>query len=133
MQPNLIPLRTTSAVEFRSDREQAARDAADRAESRAELVANMARARLTKKLAAISPIDLIGGLHSATLEKHGDALRGAWKESPEAFGSMVMVIVRDQLSDEANLEAEEALADIEEEARKEAAPRHRTFLIAGGF
>jgi hypothetical protein len=132
MQPKLIPARTDDAIAFLSERAQAARDVVSyHAESREELVADMAKARLAKKLATLAPIDLIGGLHSATLEKHGDALRGAWKESPEAFGAMVMVLVRDQLADEANLEAEEALAAIEAEARAEAAPRHRTFLIAG--
>jgi hypothetical protein len=132
MQPILIPARTNDAATVVVERAQAHRDAvAESAESREQLVADMAKARLTKKLAPIAPLDLIGGLHSATLEKHGDALLRAWKESPEAFGAMVMVIVRDQLADEANLEAEEALAAIEAEARADAAPRHRTFVIAG--
>jgi len=132
MQPTFIPRRLAAEVEYFAGREQAQRDEAqERAESRAELVADMAAARLTKKLAALTHDDLVAGLHSVTQEKHGAALRAAWLESAEALGDLVMTLVRDQLADEANLEAEEALAAIEAEARAGAAPRRRTFVIAG--
>lgn len=128
----LIPSRTDDAAAFIAERIQAARDdAADRAESRAELKARMAHERLLAKLAAMKPIDVIAGLHSVTLEKHGAALRCAWAESSEAFGDLLMTIVRDELEAEADLEAEEVLIRIEGSAREGAGPVRRTFIIAG--
>lgn len=133
MQPTLIPSRTDDAVAFIRERAQALRDEAqDRAESRDEHKAAIAAARLNAKLAKLTHDDLVGGLHSVTQETHGAALRAAWLGGEEALGALVMQIVRDQLSAEADLEAEEALFRIEGAAREEAAPRtHRTFVIAG--
>lgn len=131
MQATLIPSRTDDAAAFVMERAQAARDEAqERAESRAEQKAEMAAARLKAKLANLTHDDLVGGLHSVTQAKHGAALRSAWLDGEEALGALLMQIVRDQLADEAGLEAEEALIRIEGAAREEAAPR-RTFIIAG--
>lgn len=128
MQANLI---SSDAYAFITERAQAARDEAqEHAESRDEQKAAIAAARLQAKLAALTHDDLVAGLHSVTQEKHGAALRAAWRESAEALGDLVMNIVRDQLADEADLEAEEVLIRIEGAAREEA-PRRRTFIIAG--
>lgn len=131
MQPTLIPSRTDDAYAFVTERAQAARDEAqEHAESRDEQKAAIAAARLQAKLAALTHDDLVAGLHSVTQEKHGAALRAAWLDGEEALGALVMQVVRDQLADEADLEAEEALIRIEGSAREEA-PRRRTFIIAG--
>lgn len=133
MQPTLNPSRTDDAFAFISERSQAQRDEAqERAESRDEHKAAIARTRLNAKLAALTHDDLVAGLHSVTQDKHGAALRAAWRESAEALGDLVMTIVRDQLADEADLEAEEVLVRIEGAAREEVAAKpHRTFVIAG--
>lgn len=132
MQPNLTPLRIAGAAEFWADREQAAREhAAEHAEARAEQLADMARARLKVKLSTLSHEDLVAGLQSVSVDKHGPALRAAWLESAEALGDLLMSVVAHEMSVEAELEAEEALIRIEGAAREEAAPRHRTFVIAG--
>lgn len=131
MQPTLIPSRTDDAVAFIAERAQAQRDEAqERAESRDEQKAAISKARLNAKLSNPTDDDLVAGLHSVTQDKHGAALRAAWRESAEALGDLVMNIVRDQLADEADLEAEEVLIRIEGSAREEA-PRRRTFIIAG--
>lgn len=128
MQANLI---SSDAYAFITERAQAARDEAqEHAESRDEQKAAIAAARLQVKLASLTHDDLVAGLHSVTQEKHGAALRSAWLDGEEALGALLMQIVRDQLADEADLEAEEALIRIEGAAREEAAPR-RTFIIAG--
>jgi hypothetical protein len=132
MQPNLIPSKTDDAAAFIAERAQAQRDAAaDRAESRDELKARMARERLVAKLAAIKPIDVIAGLRSAIEETHGAALLAAWKGSTEQFGALVKAMVVDALEAEADLEAEEALIRIEGAAREAVGKTHRTFVIAG--
>lgn len=110
----LIPSKTDDAIAFLSERMQAVRDeATDRAESRAELKASMARERLVAKLAAIKPIDVIAGLHSAVESAHGAALLAAWNGSTEQFGALVKAMVVDALEAEADLEAEELLIRIE--------------------
>ncbi|CAB3644263.1 hypothetical protein [Trinickia soli] len=131
MQPTLIPSRTDDALAFISERAQAQRDEAqDRAESRDEQKAAISKARLNAKLAALTHDDLVAGLHSVTRAQHGAELRAAWLDGEEALGAMLMRVVRDQLADEADLEAEEVLIRIEGSAREEA-PRRRTFIIAG--
>jgi hypothetical protein len=121
---------TISAVEhYTAMAQQAAEQVADRHESRAEQKNEIAAARLRLKLAELAPLDLVAGLHSVFVEKHGAALRLAWLDGEEAFGALLMQIVRDQLDAEADLEAEEVLIRIERSAREES-PR-RTFIIAG--
>lgn len=131
MQATLIPSRTDDALAFIAERAQAQRDEAqEHAESRDEQKAAITAARLKAKLSNLTDDDLVGGLHSVTQDKHGAALRAAWLDGEEALGALVMQIVRDQLADEADLEAEEVLIRIEGAAREEAKPR-RTFIIAG--
>lgn len=129
----LIPQKTTDAFAFIAERAQAQRDEVqEHAESRAEQKAAMATARLKAKLSALAHDDLVAGLHSVTQDKHGAALRAAWLDGEEALGALVMQVVRDQLADEADLEAEEVLIRIEGAAREEVeAKSHRTFIIAG--
>jgi hypothetical protein len=130
MQPNLIPSRTDDAFAFVTERAQAARDEAqEHTETREEQKSAMTAARIKAKLSALTHDDLVDGLHSVTQGMHGAALRAAWLDGEEALGALVMQIVRDSLSAEADLEAEEALIRIEGAARAET-PR-RTFIIAG--
>ncbi|MGG1947078.1 hypothetical protein AB1286_20055 [Trinickia sp. NRRL B-1857] len=132
MQPTLIPSRTDDAAAFIAERSQATRDdAQERAETREEHKAAIAAARLKEKLATLTHDELVAGLHSVTQAVHGAALRAAWRESAEAFGDLVMNIVRDELAAEADLEAEEVMVRIEGAAREQAAKPHRTFVIAG--
>jgi len=104
------PTTTERAAEFWSDRQhQQFNDAADSEAGRAELVAAIAKERLKAKLLALSDDDLVGGMHSVTQEKHGRALRAAWRESPEALGDLVMSIIVHAMSEDAELEAERSL------------------------
>ncbi|MCO1360357.1 hypothetical protein L0Y97_15455 [Burkholderia multivorans] len=48
-------------------------------------------------------------MHSVTQQKHGAALRAAFRESPEAFGDLVMSIIVHAMSEDAELEAERSL------------------------
>jgi len=128
MQPTLIH---SDAYAFITERAQAQHDEAqEHVESRDEQKAEMVAARLKSKLETLTHDDLVAGLHSVTQQAHGAALRAAWLDGEEALGALLMQIVRDQLSAEADLEAEEALIRIEGAAREEAAT-HRTFIIAG--
>ncbi|MFP3652265.1 MULTISPECIES: hypothetical protein [Burkholderia] len=108
----MLPTLTTTerAADFWSDRQlQQFNDAADAEASRTELVAQIAKERLKAKLAALSDDDLIGGMHSVTQEKHGRALRAAFRESPEALGDLVMTIIVHAMSEDAELEAERSI------------------------
>jgi hypothetical protein len=106
----LNPQLTERAAEFWTDRQhQQFNDAADAEADRTELVAQIAKERLKAKLAALSDDDLIGGMHSVTQEKHGRALRAAFRESPEALGDLVMSIIVRAMSEDAELEAERSL------------------------
>jgi hypothetical protein len=106
----LNPQLTERAAEFWTDRQhQQFNDVADAEADRAELVAQIAKERLKAKIAALSFDDLVGGMHSATQEKHGRALRAAWRESPEALGDLVMSIIVHAMSGDAELEAERSL------------------------
>ncbi|MCA7962525.1 cytochrome P450 [Burkholderia cenocepacia] len=108
----LNPQLTERAAEFWSDRQlQQFNDAVSAEADRAELVAAMAKERLKAKIAALSDDDLIGGLHSVTQQKHGAALRAAFRESPEALGDLVMSIIVHAMSEDAELEAERSLDD----------------------
>lgn len=122
---------TMTAVEhYTTLAQQAAEQVAEHHETRAEQKVAIAAARLKSKLSTLTHDDLVAGLHSVTQGMHGAALRAAWIDGEEALGALVMQIVRDQLSADADLEAEEALIRIEGAARAET-PRHRTFVIAG--
>ncbi|MDR8915826.1 hypothetical protein [Burkholderia multivorans] len=106
----LNPQLTERAAEFWTDRQhQQFNDAADAEADRAELVAQIAKERLKAKIAALSDDDLIGGMHSVTQEKHGRALRAAFRESPEALGNLVMSIIVRAMSEDAEIEAERSL------------------------
>ncbi|MBJ9964472.1 hypothetical protein [Burkholderia seminalis] len=106
----LHPTVTERSAEFWSDRQhQQFNDAADAEADRAELVAAIAKERLKAKIAALSDDDLIGGMHSVTQQKHGAALRAAFRESPEALGDLVMSIIVHAMSEDAELEAERSL------------------------
>ncbi|HEJ2443634.1 TPA: hypothetical protein SLZ45_005199 [Burkholderia multivorans] len=106
----LNPQLTERAADFWSDRQlQQFNDAADAEAARTELIAQIAKERLKAKLAALSDDDLIGGMHSVTQEKHGRALRAAFRESPEALGDLVMSIIVHAMSEDAELEAERSL------------------------
>ncbi|MCA8326097.1 hypothetical protein [Burkholderia cepacia] len=101
---------TERAADFWSDRQHRQfNDAVDTEADRAELVAAIAKERLKAKLLALSDDDLIGGMHSVTQEKHGRALRAAFRESPEALGDLVMSIIVHAMSEDAELEAERSL------------------------
>ncbi|MDN7894524.1 hypothetical protein QZM93_38650 [Burkholderia cepacia] len=106
----LHPTATERAADFWSDRQhQQFNDAADAEADRAELVAAIAKERLKAKIAALSDDDLIGGMHSVTQQKHGAALRAAFRESPEALGDLVMSIIVHAMSEDAEIEAERSL------------------------
>ena len=106
----LNPQLTERAAEFWTDRQhQQFNDTVDAEEDRAELVAQIAKERLKAKIAALSDDDLIGGMHSVTQQKHGAALRAAFRESPEALGDLVMSIIVHATSEDAELEAERSL------------------------
>lgn len=106
----LNPRLTERAAEFWTDRQlQQFNDAADAEAARAEQVAAIAKERLKAKIAALSDDDLIGGMHSVTQQKHGAALRAAFRESPEALGDLVMSIIVHAMSEDAELEAERSL------------------------
>ncbi|KVV57956.1 hypothetical protein WT27_23795 [Burkholderia territorii] len=108
MFPN--PITTERAADFWSDRQlQQFNDAADAEAQRAELIAQMAKERLKAKLATLSDDDLVGGMHSVTQQKHGAALRAAFRESPEALGDLVMSIIVHAMAEDAELEAERSL------------------------
>lgn len=108
----LNPRLTERAAEFWTDRQhQQFNDAADAEAERAELVASIAKERLKAKIAALSDDDLISGMHSVTQQKHGAALRAAFRESPEALGDLVMSIIVHAMSEDAELEAERSLDD----------------------
>ena len=101
---------TERAAEFWTDRQlQQFNDAAEADARRAELVASIAKEKLKAKIAALSDDDLIGGMHSVTQQKHGAALRAAFRESPEALGDLVMSIIVHAMSEDAELEAERSL------------------------
>ncbi|RQV56114.1 hypothetical protein DF020_19955 [Burkholderia cenocepacia] len=101
---------TERAAEFWTERQhQQFNDAVSAEADRAELIAAMAKERLKAKIAALSDDDLIGGLHSVTQQKHGAALRAAFRESPEALGDLVMSIIVHAMSEDAELEAERSL------------------------
>ncbi|TAM07225.1 MAG: hypothetical protein EPN70_03370 [Paraburkholderia sp.] len=102
----LNPTVTARSAEFWTDRQlQQFNDAADTEHSHKELVAQITKERLKAKLAALSFDDLIGGMHSVSQEKHGRALQIAFRESPEAFGDLVMTIIVHAMSEDAELEA----------------------------
>ncbi|MDN7894507.1 hypothetical protein QZM93_38565 [Burkholderia cepacia] len=106
----LHPTTTERAADFWSDRQfQQFNDAVDAEADRAETVAAMAKERLKAKIAALSFDDLVGGMHSVTQQKHGAALRAAFRESPEALGDLVMSIIVHAMSEDAELEAERSL------------------------
>ena len=106
----LHPATTERAAEFWTDRQhQQFNDADDAEAERAELVAAIAKERLKAKILALSDDDLIGGMHSVTQQKHGAALRAAFRESPEALGDLVMSIIVHAMSEDAELEAERSL------------------------
>ncbi|MDN7658469.1 hypothetical protein [Burkholderia cenocepacia] len=106
----LTPQLTERAAEFWTDRQhQQFNDAAEAEADRAEVIAQMAKERLKAKLATLSDDDLIGGMHSVTQQKHGAALRAAFRESPEALGDLVMSIIVRAMAEDAELEAEHSL------------------------
>ncbi|HDR9834256.1 TPA: hypothetical protein QDC51_001009 [Burkholderia multivorans] len=106
----LNPQLTERAAEFWTDRQlQQFNDAVDAEADRVELVAAIAKERLKAKIAALSFDDLVGGMHSATQEKHGRALQAAFRESPEALGDLVMSIIVHAMQEDAELEAERSL------------------------
>ena len=111
--PTLIT-RTTKAVDWLSEVEMGKHEARiEAAENRDEATAEIAKERLKAKIERLSPIDIIAGLESMTVKKHGEALRAAWLESPEAFGEFLKSVCVQNMEFEAEIEANEVLLRVE--------------------
>ncbi|MEX3628118.1 MAG: hypothetical protein VB138_00270 [Burkholderia sp.] len=112
MFPNPITpsnVRTTPArADAYADRVQAEADArADADEWRDELVAAIAKEKLTAKLAALPIVDLMDGVHAID-EMDCGVLRAAWRVSDESLGRHFRQFVIRQMKLSAELEAEKS-------------------------
>lgn len=102
----------------------------ERKESHDAMVKRLARDRLKAKLSALSPADIVSGLHSVIERKHGALLRAAFAESAEAFGDALMTIVVREMELQSEIEAAQ-IAMLLEGVEAEPKPLHRFIRIVG--
>ena len=99
----------------------------ERAESHEALVKRLAKDRFKARIANLDPQEIVQGLASCTVRKHGALLRAAFQESAEAFGDALMSIVVREMELQSEIEAAEIAMRIEGQQR----PAHRFIRIVG--
>jgi hypothetical protein len=85
----------------------------ERAESHDTLVKRLAKDRFKARITNLDPLEIIQGLASCTVRKHGALLRAAFQESAEAFGDALMSIVVREMELQSEIEAAEIALRIE--------------------
>ncbi|MBB5411872.1 hypothetical protein HDG34_005838 [Paraburkholderia sp. HC6.4b] len=119
MHPTFNLPRTDDAVQFLTERAQAAHDDAhEHAESRQDRLARITAECLKLRRERLDGADLVAGMPPDT-ESNRALLHAAALAGDEAFGAVCFSFIADYMAGEAAIEAEEIVARLEGDARED--------------